>query len=164
MTAHTPGKIAFSKGNIFIAEVDGGVEIADVRNIEMPEKVNELSADSINDIFIKENLAYAAANDKLSILDVSDSKRIKKITSKKVGYKIRNILQNKDRIYIAGSRNISSFDITQPGKLMWAIEYELIEGIENIFVGDDGNIYVAAGSDGLRVLIIDGKHKKTIQD
>jgi len=47
---------------------------------------------------------------------------------------------------------------------MWAIEYELIEGIENIFVGDDGNIYVAAGSDGLRVLIIDGKNKKTIQD
>ena len=107
---------------------------------------------------------FAEKYDKLSILDVSDSKRIKKITGKKVGYKIRNILQNKDRIYIAGSRNISSFDITQPGKLMWAIEYELIAGIENIFVGDDGNIYVAAGSDGLRVLIIDGKNKKTIQD
>ncbi|MEK6537869.1 MAG: hypothetical protein AABZ46_01890, partial [Nitrospirota bacterium] len=154
-TREIPKAIAFSKGNIFIAEGNGGLEIADVSNIDTPEKVKEFSADFISDISIKESIAYVADNDSLLILDVSDPGLIKKISRKKVGYKIKDIFMSNDNMYIASDGKIAMFDITKPDKPALSAEYDIVHGTSNIFIGEDGYIYMAAGSDGLRVLVVD---------
>ena len=60
-----------------------------------------------------------------------------------------------DKLYIAGDRRISLFDIKNPGKPDLSAEFDTVDGVSGIFVGEDGNIYMAAGSNGLRVLIMD---------
>ena len=154
-TREIPKAIAFSNGNIFIAEGEGWLEKVDVSNIEMPVKVDEFRANSISGISINESFAYASDNDRLLILDISDPKFIKKIKTKKVGYNIRNISVINDRMYITGSTKISLFNITDADNPVLSREYEIDDGVSNIFIGEDGNIYMAAGSDGLRVLLID---------
>ena len=76
-------------------------------------------------------------------------------------HRIKDISLKGDTLYLNSDKEVFIFNISNPVNPVLTIKHDIEGNISSVFAGDDNNIYIAAGSDGLKVLMTGDQEKDT---
>ena len=154
MTEDRPQDLSLYKGYLLIAEGDAGLEVVDISNPAMPVRASLFHARGAGPVRIKDTFAFlTSGRDKVLVIDIADPKAIREVREISVDYKIKGIYLKGDQLYIYSEKEIGIFNVSDPMKPVSTAKHDITGSISTITVGEDNHIYLAAGSEGLRVML-----------
>ncbi|MDZ4384422.1 MAG: hypothetical protein U0940_02955, partial [Nitrospirota bacterium] len=154
MTEESPRDLILYKGYLLIAEGDAGLEVVDISNPAMPVQVALFPAKGAGHVRVKGTLAFLTSNrDKVLVINISDPESISEVKEISVDYKIKGIYLKGDQLYIHSEKEIGIFNVSDPMQPVPVARHDVTGSISTIAVGEDNHIYLAAGSEGLRVVL-----------
>lgn len=154
----TPGvatDVLFSDGYVYITDGFEGLRVEDAIVLLEPRLVGESSPQlNVEDVFVTENYAYLAAGERgLRVIDITTPNAPREVNFYDTPGYARSVSVEGDVAFVAdGSQGVQFIDISDASQDLRSINRINIGNDANDLVASQGILYLAEGSEGLRVI------------